>query len=179
MRILDILFSIIGLFFFLLFFILIYLLNWFDTGSPLFIQNRVGLNLKNFNLIKFRTMKIGTFSSGTHLISPSNITWFGSFLRKFKLDELPQLLNVLIGDMSLVGPRPCLPNQKKLIIERQKRRVFNVRPGITGLAQVLGIDMSTPTLLAKTDSKMIKKMNLFYYFYYIFMTLLLIFKKKL
>ena len=179
MRILDILFSIIGLLFFLLFFILIYMLNWFDTGSPLFIQNRVGLNLKNFNLIKFRTMKIGTFSSGTHLISPSNITWFGSFLRKFKLDELPQLLNVLIGDMSLVGPRPCLPNQKKLIIERQKRRVFNVRPGITGLAQVLGIDMSTPTLLAKTDSKMIKKMNLFYYFYYIFMTLLLIFKKKL
>jgi O-antigen biosynthesis protein WbqP len=179
MRILDILFSIIGLFFFLLFFILIYMLNWFDTGSPLFIQNRVGLNLKNFNLIKFRTMKIGTFSSGTHLISPSNITWFGSFLRKFKLDELPQLLNVLIGDMSLVGPRPCLPNQKKLIIERKKRRVFNVRPGITGLAQVLGIDMSTPTLLAKTDSKMIKKMNLFYYFYYIFMTLLLIFKKKL
>jgi len=179
MGILDILFSIIGLFFLLLFFILIYMLNWHDTGSPLFIQNRVGLNLKNFNLIKFRTMKIGTSSSGTHLINPSNITRFGSFLRKFKLDELPQLFNVLIGDMSLVGPRPCLPNQKKLIIERKKRRVFNVRPGITGLAQVLGIDMSTPSLLAKTDSKMIKKMNLFYYFYYIFMSLLLIFKKKL
>jgi lipopolysaccharide/colanic/teichoic acid biosynthesis glycosyltransferase len=124
-------------------------------------------------------MKIGTSSSGTHLINSLNITWFGSFLRKFKLDELPQLFNVLIGDMSLVGPRPCLPNQKKLIIERKKRRVFNVRPGITGLAQVLGIDMSTPSLLAKTDSKMIKKMNLFDYFYYIFVTLLLIFKKKL
>jgi len=179
MRILDILFSIIGILFFLLLFILIYILNWLETGSPLFIQNRVGLNLKNFNLIKFRTMKIGTSSSGTHLINSLNITWFGSFLRKFKLDELPQLFNVLIGDMSLVGPRPCLPNQKKLIIERKKRRVFNVRPGITGLAQVLGIDMSTPSLLAKTDSKMIKKMNLFDYFYYIFVTLLLIFKKKL
>jgi lipopolysaccharide/colanic/teichoic acid biosynthesis glycosyltransferase len=179
MRILDILFSIIGILFFLLLFILIYILSWLETGSPLFIQNRVGLNLKNFNLIKFRTMKIGTSSSGTHLINSLNITWFGSFLRKFKLDELPQLFNVLIGDMSLVGPRPCLPNQKKLIIERKKRRVFNVRPGITGLAQVLGIDMSTPSLLAKTDSKMIKKMNLFDYFYYIFVTLLLIFKKKL
>ena len=179
MRILDILFSIIGILFFLLLFLLIYILSWLETGSPLFIQNRVGLNLKNFNLIKFRTMKIGTSSSGTHLINSLNITWFGSFLRKFKLDELPQLFNVLIGDMSLVGPRPCLPNQKKLIIERKKRRVFNVRPGITGLAQVLGIDMSTPSLLAKTDSKMIKKMNLFDYFYYIFVTLLLIFKKKL
>jgi lipopolysaccharide/colanic/teichoic acid biosynthesis glycosyltransferase len=81
--------------------------------------------------------------------------------------------------MSLVGPRPCLSNQRKLVFERKKRAVFKVRPGITGLAQVKGIDMSTPTLLAKVDSEMIKQMNLINYFYYIFVTILFIFKKKL
>ena len=81
--------------------------------------------------------------------------------------------------MSLVGPRPCLFNQKKLIKERKKRKVFNVRPGITGLAQIKGISMSTEVLLAQTDSKMIKKMSLFYYFYYIFFSIFLIFKREL
>ena len=123
-------------------------------------------------------MKIGTLSFGTHLIDSSNITCFGYFLRKFKLDELPQLLCVLIGNMSLVGPRPCLPEQRKLILQRKKRGIFKVKPGITGLAQVSGINMSTPTLLAKTDLKMVKQMNLLYYLYYIFKTVLLIFRKK-
>ena len=123
-------------------------------------------------------MHTGVRSAATHLVDPSKITRIGFFLRKFKLDELPQLLNVLIGDMSLVGPRPCLPNQKRLIIERKKRGIYKVKPGITGLAQVSGINMSKPTLLAKTDFKMIKQMNLFYYFYYIFKTVLEIFKKK-
>ena len=99
---------------------------------------------------------------------------FGKFLRRTKLDELPQLFNVLYGNMSLVGPRPCLLNQKKLISERKKRGVFKVKPGITGLAQISGISMETPTLLSKIDLKMIKKMNLFYYFYYIFKTILTI-----
>jgi lipopolysaccharide/colanic/teichoic acid biosynthesis glycosyltransferase len=139
MRLLDILLSIVSLFFLLLFFILIYVINWLYTGSPLFIQSRVGLNLKNFYLIKFRTMKIRTPSFGTHLINRFNVTYFGYFLRKFKLDELPQLLNVLMGHMSLVGPRPCLPNQKRLIIERKKRGIYKVKPGITGLAQVSNI----------------------------------------
>jgi len=106
------------------------------------------------------------------------ITPFGYFLRFTKLDEVPQLLNVLIGDMSLVGPRPCLSSQRKLINERKKRGVFKVKPGITGLAQISGINMKTPTLLAKTDLKMIKKINIFYYFYYILKTLLLILKKR-
>ena len=79
--------------------------------------------------------------------------------------------------MSFVGPRPCLLNQKKLIRERQKRGIFKVKPGITGLSQLSGITMETPTLLAKTDLKMVSKMNLFYYFYYILRTFLLIFKK--
>ena len=177
-RLLDIVFSFLILILLLPLFILIFFIVFLDNGFPLFIQKRVGLNLKNFTLIKFRTMKMGTLSAGTHLIDSLNITRFGHFLRKFKLDELPQLLNVLMGHMSLVGPRPCLSNQKRLIIERKKRRVYKVKPGITGLAQVSGINMSRPILLAKTDLKMIKQMNLFYYFYYIFKTVLLIFRKK-
>ena len=117
-------------------------------------------------------MKINTLSKGTHLINSSNVTYFGHFLRKYKLDELLQLWNVLIGNMSLVGPRPCLLNQTKLIYERKKRGIFKVKPGITGLAQVSGITMKTPTLLSKTDLKMIEQMNLYYYFYYIIKTLL-------
>jgi lipopolysaccharide/colanic/teichoic acid biosynthesis glycosyltransferase len=157
--------------------ILIFIIGLFDTGSPLFIQKRVGLNLKNFNLIKFRTMKIGTKSKSTHLVGKSNITRIGYFLRKFKLDELPQLFNVLVGDMSLVGPRPCLINQKKLIFERKKRAIFKVRPGITGLGQVSGITMENPELLAKTDLKMIENFELYDYLYYLFISL--IFLKKL
>jgi O-antigen biosynthesis protein WbqP len=177
-RFFDIIFSLFGLILFFPLFILLYFIGCLDTGHPIFIQNRVGLNLKCFALVKFRTMKIDTFSSGTHLIDKSNITRFGHFLRKFKLDELPQLWNVLIGDMSIVGPRPCLLNQRRLIAERKKRGVFKVRPGITGLAQVSDINMSIPTLLAKTDRGMIKQMNLFYYFYYIYKTVLLIFRKE-
>ena len=177
-RILDIIFSLFGLIFLFPLLLLIYFIVLLDVGFPLFIQKRVGLNLKSFSLIKFRTMNIGTFSAGTHLIDKSNITCSGHFLRKFKIDELPQLLNVLIGHMSLVGPRPCLPNQKRIIIERKKRNVYKVKPGITGLAQVSGINMSRPVLLAKADLKMIKQMNLFYYFYYIFKTVLLIIRKR-
>ena len=170
MRFLDILFSLLGLIIFSPLFFIIFIIGLFDTGSPLFIQKRVGLNLKSFNLVKFRTMKMNTLSSGTHLVDVSNITYFGYFLRKYKLDELLQLWNVFIGDMSLVGPRPCLFNQKRLINERKKRKVFKVKPGITGLAQVSGITMKTPKLLSKTDQKMINQMNLYYYFYYILKT---------
>tara|TARA_Y100000768_G_C23673378_1_gene538827 strand:- start:52 stop:570 length:519 start_codon:yes stop_codon:yes gene_type:complete len=172
MRIFDILLSLSGLIIFFPLFFFIFIIGLFDTGSPLFIQKRVGLHLKSFNLIKFRTMKMNTLSDGTHLVDPSNITQFGYILRKYKLDELLQLWNVFIGNMSLVGPRPCLFNQKRLISERKKRGVFNVKPGITGLAQISGITMKTPTLLSKTDLKMIKQMNLYYYFYYILKTFL-------
>ena len=178
-RILDFIFSLISLIIILPLLFFLFIILWFDTGSPLFSQKRVGIHLKIFKLLKFRTMKIGTLSVGTHLINPSNITYLGHFFRKFKIDELPQLWNVLIGDMSFVGPRPCLPNQRRLINERKKRRIFKVRPGITGLAQINNITMATPKLLAKTDLRMIKKMNLFFYFYYILITILLFFKKKL
>ncbi len=177
-RFFDIIFSLIGIFLFLPLFILIFLIGLKDTGSPLFFQKRVGINLKHFILIKFRTMNVGTLSLGTHLVDTSNISHFGYYLRKSKLDELPQLLNVLIGDMSLVGPRPCLLNQRKLINERKKRKIFRVKPGITGLAQIKGITMQTPTLLAKTELQMVKHMNLYKYFHYIFMTFLIVIRRK-
>lgn len=176
-RLLDILFSFVGLILFSPIMILLYAIGYFESGSPLFKQLRVGCRQKKFVLIKFRTMSINTLSTATHLVSSSAITPFGKFLRSTKIDEIPQLLNVLIGDMSMVGPRPCLPNQKKLIFERKKRGVFKVKPGITGLAQVTGITMKNPTILAKTDLKMIKQMNTFYFLYYIFRTILIIFKK--
>ena len=170
-RIFDFLFSLIGLIFLFPLLILIFLIGLFDNGSSLFIQKRVGYNLKSFSLIKFRTMPVGMRSAGTHLIKNIKFSSFGYFLRRTKIDEIPQLFNVLIGDMSLVGPRPCLFNQRKLINERKKRGVFKVRPGITGLAQISDINMKTPTLLAKTDQKMIKKISLYNYFYYIFKTI--------
>src|SRR6056300_2054580 len=147
----DFLFSLTGLIILSPLLPLLFFIGLFDSGSPLFIQSRVGYNLKSFSLIKFRTMPIGVRSAGTHLIKDIKLTLFGKFLRGTKLDEIPQLLNVLKGDMSLVGPRPCLLNQKKLISERKKRGVYKVRPGITGLAQISGINMKTPILLAKTD----------------------------
>ena len=176
-RFFDFLFSFLGLITLSPLLILLWIMLLLDNGSPLFRQYRIGHNKKLFLLIKFRTMPIGTKSAATHFIDSSIITPFGSFLRRTKLDEIPQLLNVLLGDMSLVGPRPCLLNQKKLINERKKRGVFKIKPGMTGLAQVKGITMKHPTLLAKTDLEMIKQLNVFNYFYYIGVTILLIFKK--
>ena len=171
-RIFDIFFSLIGLIFLSPLLILLWFIGLLDNGSPLFIQKRVGRNLQSFILIKFRTMPKKTRTVGTHLIEDIKLSSFGYFLRRTKIDEIPQLFNVLLGDMSLVGPRPCLLNQRKLISERKKRGVFKAKPGITGLAQISDINMKTPTLLAKTDLKMTKKMNLFYYFYYILRTIL-------
>ena len=170
-RCFDFFFSMIGLIFLLPLLTFIFFIGLIDNGSPIFIQRRVGQNLQSFLLIKFRTMPVGVRSVGTHLIKNIKLSSFGSFLRKTKIDETLQLINVLIGDMSLVGPRPCLYNQRKLISERKKRGVFKVRPGITGLAQINGIDMKTPTLLSKTDQKMIKNMSIYNYFYYILKTI--------
>lgn len=177
-RLFDFLFSFVGLIILSPLLIILWIIGLLENGSPIFKQQRVGRKQKLFLLIKFRSMKKDTKSVATHLIDNSSITSFGYFLRQTKFDEIPQLLNVLIGDMSLVGPRPCLSIQKKLISERKKRGIFKVKPGITGLAQISGINMKTSLLLAKTDLKMIKKMSLYYYFYYIFQTILLILKKR-
>ena len=169
-RLFDILFSFFGLLFGWPILLIIYVVGIFDTGSPLFKQERVGRNKTIFTLVKFRTMAVETKSVASHLASSASITRMGGVLRKTKLDELPQLWNVLKGEMSLVGPRPNLFNQEELIVERDKRGVYNVRPGITGLAQVNEIDMSTPQLLAETDQKMIQSLTLADYFRYILMT---------
>lgn len=150
--------------------VLLWILGWFDTGSPLFRQERVGRHQKPFTLVKFRSMRPETASIATHLADASAVTKLGHFLRRSKLDELPQLWNVLMGDMSLVGPRPCLFSQTELIDERESRGVFNALPGITGLAQINGIDMSTPRLLAETDALMLRAMGLSAYFTFIFKT---------
>ena len=169
-RFFDFVFSLLGLVVGFPVLLVLTLIGLFDTGSPVFRQVRVGRHRKPFTLVKFRTMRVDTASVATHLASSASITRFGHFLRKTKLDELPQLWNVLKGDMSLVGPRPGLFNQEELTAERAKRGVFDVRPGITGLAQVSEIDMSTPALLAETDQKMIENLKLADYFKYIFMT---------
>lgn len=122
-----------------------------SPGPGIFAQERVGKNRKVFLCYKFRTMQVGTVQAGTHEVSTSNITGIGKILRKTKLDELPQFVNLLKNEMSLVGPRPCLPNQHELIEERDKRDVFTIKPGITGLAQVKDIDMSNPEKLARVD----------------------------
>jgi lipopolysaccharide/colanic/teichoic acid biosynthesis glycosyltransferase len=169
-RIFDILFSFFGLVLLSPILIALIIIGCFDTGSPIFRQERVGKGKQPFRLMKFRSMHVNAPSVATHLANARSITPFGSFLRKSKLDELPQLWNVFVGNMSLVGPRPNLFNQEELIQERDSRGVYSVRPGITGLAQINKIDTSTPQLLAETDAKMIQELNIIVYFKYILLT---------
>lgn len=169
-RFFDVVFSFVGLVLLSPILIVLVAIGYFDTGSPIFRQERVGKGKQPFRLMKFRSMHVNAPSVATHLASASSITRFGSFLRKAKLDELPQLWNVFVGDMSLVGPRPNLYNQEELIEERDSRGVYSMRPGITGLSQINKIDMSTPQLLAETDAKMIQELNTLGYFKYIFLT---------
>lgn len=171
-RFFDILLSLIGLVVTLPILLIVTVLGYFETGSPIFIQERMGKNKRYFKLIKFRTMSIDTKSVASHLVGTASITKSGAFLRKTKIDELPQLINVLKGDMSLVGPRPNLPNQEDVIAARDKYNVYRALPGITGLAQVKEIDMSMPELLGSTDNEMLENLNLRSYFNYIVMTAL-------
>lgn len=123
-----------------------------SAGSPLFVQRRVGRNRHVFRLLKLRTMAARSGDLPSHEIDPMQITRVGAFLRRSKLDELPQLLNVISGSMSLVGPRPCLPSQQVLIAERERLGLYAFAPGVTGPAQLVGIDMSDPILLARTEA---------------------------
>lgn len=169
-RLIDFLAAFFGLLFLWPILLIVTIIGMFDTGSPIFVQTRVGKNQRPFRLIKFRTMSVETKSVASHLANNASITKLGSFLRKTKIDELPQLINVVKGEMSLVGPRPNLFNQEELIKERDALGVYDVLPGITGLAQVQNIDMSTPALLAKTDKQMIDSLTVKDYFKYIIMT---------
>jgi len=167
----DVVFAVCGLLLVSPVMLLVIFCGFFDTGSPLFFQRRVGINNRPFTLIKFRTMRADTESVATHQVDSDSVTRLGAILRKSKLDELPQLFNVLKGDMSLVGPRPCLFNQSELIAERQQLGVFTVLPGITGLAQVNNIDMSDPKVLAQWDQRMIEQFSVADYFKYIALTI--------
>jgi O-antigen biosynthesis protein WbqP len=163
-RFLDIVLSVIGLAAGSPVLALLWVWGWFESRSPLIRQVRVGKDQRPFELVKFRTMRLGTANVPTHMVDASAVTPFGRFLRRSKLDELPQLWNVLRGEMSLVGPRPCLPSQDLLIAERERLSVFDVRPGITGLAQLSGVDMSDPRRLAEIDGQMVKNLTLGLYF---------------
>lgn len=171
MRFLDFLLAFIGLSVLSPLLIVLFIIGVFDTGSPLFFQERVGRYKKPFTLVKFRTMSLGTESKASHLVSSRSVTRLGSFLRKTKLDELPQLWNVLKGDMSLVGPRPNLYNQQSVLDARDSLNVYDVRPGITGLAQIKDIDMSSPKLLAIKDSEMISKLSITSYLNLVLLTI--------
>lgn len=162
-RAFDIAISVLGILLTSPLLLIIFVAGLASGGAPLFFQQRVGIHQRPFTLVKFRSMAANTRSVGTHLVDSNAITPMGRFLRRSKLDELPQLFNVLLGSMSLVGPRPCLPNQLELIQERENRGVFNARPGITGLAQINGVDMSSPRKLAIYDSLMIRNLNLVNY----------------
>lgn len=130
-------------------------------GSVIFKQTRVGKNKKPFKLYKFRSMWADTPDVPTHLLSDPNqfITKTGAFLRKTSIDEIPQLVNILKGDMSFIGPRPALFSQEDLIEERDKLNVHSVRPGLTGLAQVSGRDELSIPVKAAYDGEYVEKMN--------------------
>lgn len=124
-----------------------------SPGPGIFAQERVGKDGRKFTCYKFRTMVVGTKQAGTHEVASASVTSVGNFLRKTKIDELPQIWNILKNEMSLVGPRPCLPVQKELIAARKERGVLEIKGGITGWAQIAGIDMSDPIRLAKVDAE--------------------------
>jgi len=123
-----------------------------SPGPGLFAQTRVGREGKPFTCYKFRTMYQGTRQAATHAIGTASVTRVGSFLRRSKLDELPQVFNIVLNDMSFVGPRPCLPSQHELVAERQRRGILSIKGGITGWAQIRDIDMSDPVRLAAVEA---------------------------
>src|SRR3954468_7024106 len=131
-----------------------------SPGPAIFAQIRVGKDGRLFTCYKLRTMYAGTANLPTHQVQASAVTALGERLRRFKVDEIPQLFNVLLGDMSLVGPRPCLPSQTALVEARRRLGVLAVRPGITGLAQVKGVDMSDAGRLAAIDAQYVRNQSL-------------------
>jgi lipopolysaccharide/colanic/teichoic acid biosynthesis glycosyltransferase len=131
-----------------------------DRFPVIFIQERLGKNKKIIKVYKIRTMKKHTPNLGTHEVNNNNYLKIGSFLRKVKIDELPQVVNFLKGEIDIIGPRPCLPNQLDLIKLRDDSGIFNIKPGITGLAQVLGYDMSDPEILTKIEKLYINKKSI-------------------
>lgn len=163
-RLIDVFLSALGLIVSAPLFMFVFLGCYLDTRLPLYSQTRIGRLEKKFRILKFRTMHPDADTQPTHLIDETLITPFGMLLRRLKLDELPQLWNVLVGDMSLVGPRPCLPIQEELINNRRRFGVFEYRPGITGRPQMLGVDMRDPDRLVLLENEMLANYGLKMYF---------------
>jgi len=162
-RILDFVLSFIALIILSPVFLIISILIKLDSKGPvLFKQKRVGKNKKHFYILKFRTMKVDTpKDTPTHMLqNPEKyITRVGKFLRKTSLDELPQIINILKGDMSIIGPRPALWNQYDLIAERDKYGANDVYPGLTGWAQINGRDELPIEVKARYDGEYVQKMS--------------------
>lgn len=131
-----------------------------SPGPAIFRQVRLGRHERPFTCYKLRTMQVNTREAPSHETDPAAVTSVGRRLRRLRLDELPQLWNVLRGDMSFVGPRPCLPSQEALIGARRRYGLFAIRPGLTGVSQVAGIDMSEPERLAASDASYLDGMSL-------------------
>ena len=162
------------------FLILLSLIIIIEDGLPaVFIQERVGLQKRMFRLYKLRTMKKDTLQAGTHDIEKSQVLKCGKIIRKFKLDEFLQLINVIKGDINLVGPRPSLENQTELVAERDSLCIYSVKPGITGLSQVCGYNMSDPIKLAFVDNIYIKHQSFILDLKILICTFTGIFKKDL
>ena len=140
--------------------LIFFILTIHHSGSPLFMQRRVGLDEKFFKIIKFRTMNTKRDKNGILLDDSLRITKIGKFLRKFSIDELPQIFNVLFGNMSFVGPRPLLPEYLSLYNKNQKKR-HNVKPGITGLAQIMGRNNISWKQKFDFDIEYVRKQNFF------------------
>ncbi|MEG6612840.1 sugar transferase [Pseudoclostridium thermosuccinogenes] len=162
-RLLDIVISLVGLVLLSpLFLILVVAIKLDSKGPVLFKQKRVGIHKSHFDILKFRTMRIDTpKDTPTHMLkNPEQyITRVGKFLRKTSLDELPQIWNILVGHMSIIGPRPALWNQYDLIAERDKYGANDVRPGLTGWAQINGRDELPIEVKAKLDGEYVKRIS--------------------
>lgn len=162
-RIFDVILSVLGLIFLSPFFLLLIIAIKLDSKGPvLFKQKRIGIHKKYFNILKFRTMRVDTPKDmPTHLLSNPEmyITKMGKFLRKTSLDELPQIINILKGDMSIIGPRPALWNQEDLIAERDRYGANDVLPGLTGWAQINGRDELEIPVKARLDGAYVKRMS--------------------
>ena len=163
-RVIDLVLSVLAAVILSPFFLILFIAIKLDTPGPIFFkQKRVGIHKTHFNILKFRTMRIDTpKDTPTHLLGNPDqyITKVGKFLRKTSLDELPQIFNIIKGEMAIIGPRPALWNQYDLIAERDKYNANDVRPGLTGWAQINGRDELPITVKSELDGEYIQKMNL-------------------
>ena len=181
-QIIDIILSIIATILLLPFFVVFSIIIKIESKGPIFFkQKRIGKNKKEFIIYKFRTMRIDTPKNmPTHMLknADSYITKFGRIMRKTSIDELPQIFNILKGDMSIIGPRPALWNQYDLIEERDKYNVNIIKPGLTGWAQVNGRDELPIPIKVKYDSEYIKKISFLFDIKIFFRTIIKVFKHE-